>query len=732
MTTSPEDRPDWLRLYLEEYWTLEQVGELLGITREAVRLRLKARGIKSRSSGETALLRDRREISLHGDEIRDAFLRTRDVPETAHTVGLSEALVRRALGELVPDFEVLTRVPRDPSKKYSVDDLMDTLREAADTLPGILTANGYDAFVVAHPTLPDGRPRPGKQTMMLRFGFWRDALLRAGLPANPHSGPDKEFNEADAIAAVVECWRQTGGPPTADGYDRWQRGHEGRPSMATVRKLAGNWNPLLVRAWQLVHGVTLDQDYEDVSVPEQLLPDGATQSGVAPFVPYHAAIEGAEVSLRSDIVAAEYNALERAVRSHALIQNAVAVAAAAAGLEPWSPSAGGPAFDIAVSADDGRVFIVEVKSATPENLELQLRIGLGQVLRYAHLLRSHAQVVIPAIAIELRPDQPWEDLLTDLGVGLLVDGSIPDDLARLTGLHSTVTAASCQVTTAEDQASSAFKAGELLAEGLELFDQGRYSDAEAVIREAIHLDPVSAYAHSSLGKALRYLQRYPEAEAAYREAIRLNPYAVPAHWGLGVISHITGRHPEAEASYREVISLAPENSSAHCFLGNVLHAAARYPEAETAIREAIRLDPRSAFAQENLGGVLHDMERFPEAEAAYREAILLNPGKASTHCALGDVLRRMERYPEAESAYHEAIRLDPGQSRAHAGLGEVFGGTGRPQDAVHAYREASRLNPDFAADLTIAEEWLESIGTSGARSQQGGASGRQSDAELPH
>ena len=432
MTISPEDQPSWIRLYLEEYWTLEQVGDSLGITKEAVRLRLKGIGIKPRSAGETAQLRDRREISLRGDEIRMSFLQTRDVAETARRIDVSEALVRRALGELVPDFEVLTRVPRNPSKKYSMDVLMGSLREAADTVPGILTTNSYDSFVIAHPTLPDGRPRPSKQAMMLRFGFWREALLRAGLPANRHAGPEKEFDEAEAVAAVVECWRQTGGPPTAEGYDQWQRSHEGRPSMATVRKLTGNWNPLLIRAWQLVHGVVLDQDDEDVSVPEPLLPDAAPPDAT-PFGPYHAANEGTEVSLRSDLVVAEYNALERAVRSHAQIQNAVADAAAAVGLEPWSPSAGAPAFDIALSSDHGRVFVVEVKSATSENLELQLRIGLGQVLRYAHQLRSHAKEVVPVIAIELPPDQSWVELLTELGVGLLVDGSISSDLARLAG-----------------------------------------------------------------------------------------------------------------------------------------------------------------------------------------------------------------------------------------------------------------------------------------------------------
>jgi hypothetical protein len=275
------------------------------------------------------------EISRHGDEIRDAFLQVRDVAETARLVGLSEALVRRALGEMVPDFEILTRVPRDPSnpsKKYSMDDLMDALREAAHATPGILAENGYDAFVAEHPTLPDGRPRPGKQTMKLRFGFWRDALMRADLPANPRSGPGKEFNETDAIAAVVECWRRTGGPPTADGYDVWQRGQEGRPSTATVRagrQLEPAAGPCVAacprsdarsgrRGCQRPPTTAARRNTAVGGAVRTILRGERGRGGVPPG--------------RS--CAAEYNTLERAVRSHALIQNTVATAAAAAGLEP--------------------------------------------------------------------------------------------------------------------------------------------------------------------------------------------------------------------------------------------------------------------------------------------------------------------------------------------------------------------------------------------------------------
>lgn len=128
------------------------------------------------------------------------------------------------------------------------------------------------------------------------------------------------------------------------------------------------------------------------------------------------------------VLLGKITAKERSVRSRP--------AAAAVGLQPWSPSADAPAFDIAASSGDGRVFVVEVKSATAENLELQLRIGLGQILRYAHLLRPHAQGVTPVIAIELQPGESWVELLAELGVGLLVGGSIPSDLACLAGARS--------------------------------------------------------------------------------------------------------------------------------------------------------------------------------------------------------------------------------------------------------------------------------------------------------
>lgn len=158
--------------------------------------------IKSRSSRETALLRERREISLRGDEIRDTFLQTRDVVENARLT----ASARLWCGERLESWFPTSR---------------------------------------CYP----GSPRPVQEVLGRRPGRCASRGCRCGA-RNP----------------------------------------------------------------------------DDVSVPEPLLADDGAQPGATPFVPYCVANEGAEVSLRSDLVAAEYNALERAVRSHALIQNAVAAA----------------------------------------------------------------------------------------------------------------------------------------------------------------------------------------------------------------------------------------------------------------------------------------------------------------------------------------------------------------------------------------------------------------------
>jgi len=124
---------------------------------------------------------------------------------------------------------------------------------------------------------------------------------------------------------------------------------------------------------------------------------------------------------------------DRGTRAHHETQNALAQIARDRGLLPRSPQ-GEPSFDLAWQEDDGRLVVVEVKSITARNAEKQMRLGLGQVLRYRHLLGSDGEDVVAVLALSAEPiDLRWLDLCGELGVGLIWRPDLAEMLAAWLG-----------------------------------------------------------------------------------------------------------------------------------------------------------------------------------------------------------------------------------------------------------------------------------------------------------
>ena len=112
--------------------------------------------------------------------------------------------------------------------------------------------------------------------------------------------------------------------------------------------------------------------------------------------------------------------VERGLRGHADTQNEIARALREAGLAPRSRLPGEPNFDLAWQAS-GTVFVAEVKSITDDNEEEQLRLGLGQVLRYRQQLQKAGHQRVTAVLVPERTprDPAWPELCRQLGVVLL-------------------------------------------------------------------------------------------------------------------------------------------------------------------------------------------------------------------------------------------------------------------------------------------------------------------------
>lgn len=112
--------------------------------------------------------------------------------------------------------------------------------------------------------------------------------------------------------------------------------------------------------------------------------------------------------------------VERGLRGHTDTQNELASVLSNAGIEVRRGLPSGPNFDLAWEKD-GTVFVAEVKSITAENEEDQLRLGLGQVLRYRQRLSELGHDRVVAVLVPERPpsDSSWRDLCHDLRVVLL-------------------------------------------------------------------------------------------------------------------------------------------------------------------------------------------------------------------------------------------------------------------------------------------------------------------------
>ncbi|MFN9808336.1 MAG: hypothetical protein ACK6CU_01740 [Deltaproteobacteria bacterium] len=114
--------------------------------------------------------------------------------------------------------------------------------------------------------------------------------------------------------------------------------------------------------------------------------------------------------------------VDRGNRAHTDTQNALADFLRGSGIEPLAALSGAVEFDLAWEVGDG-IYVAEVKSITAANEEKQLRLGLGQVLRYRHQLRAGGRRVIAVLVPERRPDDmSWEQTCAGLGVILMWPG----------------------------------------------------------------------------------------------------------------------------------------------------------------------------------------------------------------------------------------------------------------------------------------------------------------------
>jgi len=85
----------------------------------------------------------------------------------------------------------------------------------------------------------------------------------------------------------------------------------------------------------------------------------------------------------------------------------------------------------------------------------------------------------------------------------------------------------------------------LLQESAALIQDGKFGDAEPLLRNSVRTSPENPDAHNLLGIVLDQLGKPAEAEREYRTAIRLNPKSISPRANLGILLAKGKRQAEA-------------------------------------------------------------------------------------------------------------------------------------------------------------------------------------------
>ena len=283
---------------------------------------------------------------------------------------------------------------------------------------------------------------------------------------------------------------------------------------------------------------------------------------------------------------------------------------------------------------------------------------------------------------------------------------------------------------AQPSSAKALNVPQVLAQAVELHQQGRLADAERLYAailavrpdqfDALHHLGLIKLAHGQPGEALQFiaaamrskapspqillnhglvlnaLNRPLEALESFDHAIKLKTKFPEAHNNRGVLLVALGRDEEALECYRKALAITPNYVDALSNRGACLTKLKRYDEAVASYDRAIALKPDYADAFYNRGVALEALRRFDGALASYDRALALRPDLAEALCSRGSALCQLKQFDKALASFDRALSLKPDYVEALYNRGIALENFKRFDEALASYDRALALRPNLA------------------------------------
>ncbi|MCU0222544.1 MAG: tetratricopeptide repeat protein [Acidobacteria bacterium] len=213
------------------------------------------------------------------------------------------------------------------------------------------------------------------------------------------------------------------------------------------------------------------------------------------------------------------------------------------------------------------------------------------------------------------------------------------------------------------RAQRAVVAGVVLAALAGLFltlQQSRiWRDEESLYAALMEAAPRHADGFLGLAHVRERQGRLDEAEALLRQAVAIEPSLERAHMKLGVVYGRQERWEDAIASFQRALALRPDYPDALANLGYTFLLMRRPGDAIPPLERAVAVKPQFAAAWTSLGRAYGSAGDAARAGRAFERAIALAPGDVDARLGLV-FIRLRERRPDLAWAEQRALAaIDP-------------------------------------------------------------------------
>ena len=182
-----------------------------------------------------------------------------------------------------------------------------------------------------------------------------------------------------------------------------------------------------------------------------------------------------------------------------------------------------------------------------------------------------------------------------------------------------------------------------------MFQGGDHEKAEAMLLQALTINPNSAQANVNLGNLYLAKDSPSNAIRYLSAAIEIEPNAI-RYFNLGNAYIGAGQVTEAIDAFFVATELDNEFYKVRINLGRTLAKESRFDEAIVQFEAAVRIEPENPEARNDLGILYSLMDRPDEAIEEFRTALSVNPNSPETHLNVGHVHKKMRNLRLAEEA----------------------------------------------------------------------------------